>query len=202
MSGPDGAQMHEVAREVAARLGFVLVDEEIILRAAAEAQIQPELVADVERRRSFIERALAGLASGADAGSLAFAGGGSLALEGQFGGELRDLIRAAIEETAERGNVVIVAHAASHALVSRADVLRVMVTASPSVRIARVASERGLSEKDAGRAIDKSDAGRADYLKRFYGARSELPTQYDLVVNTDKVSPGEVVSLVALAVGS
>ena len=44
--------------------------------------------------------------------------------------ELRNLIRMAIEETAERGNVVIVAHAASHALAGRYDVLRVLVTAS------------------------------------------------------------------------
>lgn len=194
--------MHEVAREIAERLGFALVDEEIILRAAAEAGIKPELVADVERRRSFIERALEGLASTVDASSLSFAGGGVLAAEGPVSSELRDLIRAAIEESAGRGRVVIVAHAAAHALASREDVLRVLVTASPAVRRERVASERGLSEKDAAHAVDQSDAARADYLKRFYGAKDELPTHYDLVLNTDRLSAGDAVSLVALAAGS
>ena len=113
--------------------------------------------------------------------------------------ELRRLIRAAIEESAERGSVVIVAHAASHALASRPDVLRVLVTASSSIREARVASEQDLNEKDAARAVDTSDAARADYLKRFYGAKSELPTQYDVVVNTDRLSPDNAVSLVAHA---
>ena len=193
--------MREIAREVAERLEFSLVDEEIILRAAAEAGLKPEAVADVERRRTFMERALDGLASTADAGSLAFAGGGTPVLEGPAGSELRDLIRAAIEETAQKGRVVIVAHAASHALASQPDVLRVLVTASPSTRGARVAAERGLSEKEAGRAVDRSDAARADYLKRFYSAKNELPTHYDLVVNTDRVSAGEAVSLVALAAG-
>jgi cytidylate kinase len=202
VSGPDGAQMREVARGVAERLGFALVDEEIILRAAAEGGVEPTVVADAEKRRSFMERTLKALASSSDATAYVFsAGAGGLAEPEEAIGELRPLIRTAIEETAARGSAVIVAHAASHALASQPDALRVLVTASQSIRRERVASERDLSEKDAARAIDESDAGRADYLKRFYGAKSELPTQYDLVVNTDRLSPDEAVSLVAHAAG-
>ena len=76
-----------------------------------------------------------------------------------------------------------------------------LVTASPPVRSAHVAEAQGLSEKDASRAVDQSDAARADYLKRFYGARSELPTQYDIVVNTDRLSSDEAISVVTLAAG-
>jgi cytidylate kinase len=202
VSGPDGAQMRDVARGVAETLGFALVDEEIIQQAAVGAGLEPELMADVERRRSFMERAIQGFAAGADPSAFAYAGGGFAPSERSVGGELRELIRTAIEETAGRGNVVIVAHAASHALASQPDVLRVLVTASPSTRHARVASERGLSEKDAAHAVDQSDSGRADYLRRFYGAKSELPTHYDVVVNTDRLGPSEAVALVALAVES
>jgi hypothetical protein len=194
--------MRDVAQGVAERLGFALVDEEIILRAAAEAGVERDVVADVERRRSFIERAILGFGSGSDASVIALAGAGVAVPDGPVSGELRDLIRAAIEETAERGKAVIVAHAASHALASRPDVLRVLVTASPSTRHARVAAEQALSERDAARTVDQSDAGRADYLKRFYATKSELPTQYDLVVNTDRLSPDDAVALVMLAAGS
>jgi cytidylate kinase-like protein len=195
--------MREVARGVAERLGFALVDEEIILRAAAEGGVESDAVADVERRRSFMERALATAVSGS-AGVTFAAGGLDSYYTGSVGSpqaseELRGFIRIAIEETAERGSVVIVAHAASHALASRPDVLRVLVTASSPIREARVASEQDLNEKDAARAVDTSDAARADYLKRFYGAKSELPTQYDLVVNTDRLSADKAVSLVAHA---
>jgi hypothetical protein len=55
--------MREIAHGVAKRLGFQIVDEEIVLRAAAEAGVDPEAVADVERRRSFIDRALASAGS-------------------------------------------------------------------------------------------------------------------------------------------
>ncbi len=198
--------MREVARGIAEKLGFALVDEEIVLEAAAGAGVEPAVVADVERRRSFIERAILGLGTnvavrpGLDPGAFAHAGG--LAGAGEPADvELRDLIRIAIEEAAGRGDVVIVAHAASHALASQPDVLRVLVTASQPIRQARVAAERELGERDAARAVDQSDTARADYLKRFYGTKTELSTQYDLVVNTDRISPPEAVSLVALAAG-
>jgi len=193
--------MREVARGVAERLGFALVDEEIVLRAAAEGGVKPSVVADVERRRSFIERAVAGLGSSTDPNALAFRGASLVVPEAPISSALRDLITSAIEETAARGSTVIVAHAASHALASVPDVLRVLVTASPSVRRGRIASEGELDEKDAERAVDQSDAARADYLRRFYGAKTELPTQYDLVVNTDRLSLDSAVSLVALAAG-
>lgn len=201
VSGPDGARMREVAQGVADRLGFALVDEEIIMRAAAEAHVEPHVVADVERRQSFMDRMLSALASGSDGSAYVYAGGGGfIAPDGvALDDDLRGLIRTAIEETADRGNAVIVAHAASHALASRVDVLRVLVTASRDTRCSRIAAERQLSEKEAASSVDESDAGRSDYLKRFYGEKSELATQYDVVVNTDRLSEDDAASLVVLA---
>jgi len=194
--------MREVAQGVAAELEYTIVDEEIVFKAAEAADLDPSVIADAERRLSFIERALAGVGAGADSSALALAGGMGYYAGSGLGEDVRALIIQAIEETADRGNVVIAAHAASHALASRADAMRVLVTASPETRRARVAEEQGLGEKDAAKAIERSDSARADYLKRFYGARRELPTQYDLVVNTDRLSPDEAVGLVVLAAQS
>ena len=200
-SGPDGSQMRDVAASVATSLGFTLVDEAIIMRAAAEAGVDPQVVADVEQRRSFIDRCLGALTMSGDVTAVVFTGGGGgyLPPEEHVSDELRSLIRMAIEETADRGNVVIVAHAASHALADRDDVLRVLVTASPETRCVRVAAEQGLSEKDAARAIAEADANRADYLKRFFGEKAELPTQYDIVVNSDRLPIGAAAAVVAAA---
>ena len=108
--------MREVARATAERLGLTLVDEEIVMRAAAEAGVQPAVVADVERRRSFMERALDAIALSDHAG---FTGTSSPTPDHLLTDDLRNLIRAAIEETAERGDAVIVAHGASYALAAR-----------------------------------------------------------------------------------
>jgi cytidylate kinase len=107
---------------------------------------------------------------------------------------LRNLIREAIDETAAEGNVVIVAHAASHSLAAQPGVLRVLITGSPEQRAQRQNSSRD--------AVAESDKARAAYLRRFYGIESELPTHYDLVINTDKLSAEQATDLiVAVASG-
>ena len=59
-----------------------------------------------------------------------------------------------------------------------------------------------MSEADATRSVDEADAARADYLKRFYGIKHELPTQYDLVLNTDRLGTDDAVALVTRAAGA
>jgi cytidylate kinase len=106
---------------------------------------------------------------------------------------LRTLIEQSILETAKQGNVVIVSHAASFALAGSEDVLRVLVTASPETRARRAVEEGGVDQKQATKAVAESDGQRAAYLKRFYGVDQELPTHYDLSLNSD-LMPVEVMS--------
>ena len=95
--------------------------------------------------------------------------------------------------------MVIVAHAASHALAGVPGVLRVLVTASFEVRAKRVAEDEGLSAKDAKKKIREADRARADYLKRFYEVGEELPTHYDIVISTDELVPAQVADIVVAA---
>ena len=194
-----GASGEEIGRLVAERLGFLYVDEEIISRAAVRAGIDAETVADEEARKSLVGRVLKGLA---ESGGEAWALGGVAPLRaGEVSGEtLRGFIRDAIEQTAAQGNVVVVAHAASHALPQGAETLRVFVTASPVTRARRIGDSEGLDDARAARAVKDSDASRRDYLKRFYDVDDELPTHYDLVVNTDMLSVDQAAELAALAV--
>jgi hypothetical protein len=195
----DGTYMREVAATTAEKLGLPVADEEIILRAAAEADVDPAVVADVERRRSFVDRVLGGMGASADTGSLALAVTGSYGTAGPESERLRELIRQAIDETAMRGDIVIVAHGATHALAANPDVLRVLVTASPETRQERLVAESGLSDKEASRVVGANDAARADYLRRFYGVKQELPVHYDVVVNTDRLTSDQAAALVVLA---
>ena len=71
------------------------------------------------------------------------------------------------------------------------------MTASPKTRAQRVASLHGLDEGHAAREIKSSDAARRDYLKRFYDIDEELPTHYDLVINTDVISVDQAARLVS-----
>jgi cytidylate kinase len=56
-----------------------------------------------------------------------------------------------------------------------------------------------LGERPAEKLVADADASRADYLRRFHNVDRELPIHYDLVVNTDVLTPEAGADIVALA---
>jgi cytidylate kinase len=200
-----------VGLRLAQRLGFRYVDDQIITRAAELAQVDPRLVAQAEHRQSLLARLLDKLSAAQDlVGPMGMATVG-LPVEFFVTGpndykatpdDLRALIRAAIQEVAREGAAVIVAHAASMALSDANDVLRVLITASVEARAQRIAGEQSLAPSEAAAAIAASDRERREYFLRFYKLKEELPTHYDLVVNTDRLTTFQVVDVIAAAVQS
>jgi len=201
------AEGERIGRTVAQRLSYRYVDEEIITKAARNAQVDPALVAVAEHRRPLLQRLLAEIPTIWDlAGAVALtAGVPANVLAGEptayvaTAEDIRILIRAAIEEVANAGQAVIVAHAASMALAGYTHVLRVLVTASPETRAARLATEQGLSSAEAAAAVAASDHERRDYFQRFYHIRQELSTHYDLVLNTDVLPPDRAADIIVSA---
>jgi cytidylate kinase len=109
------------------------------------------------------------------------------------------VIEQVIRETAEEGDVVIVAHGASIPLAGRPDVLRVLVTASPETRASRLASDGEMDDRGARKAVEESDRERALYLERAYQVEQELPTHYDVTVNTETMTIARAARLVMQA---
>jgi cytidylate kinase len=193
-----GSGGEHVGRSVAKRLGFRYVDDEVIARAAEKEGIDAELVADAERRKSWLGRLLDDIGRV----SLADPGAGALAPDEVAHAQRKDLpglIVAAIHDLAEQGNVVIVAHAASIPLAGRTDLLRVFVTASVETRVQRLGHAASGDPGQAAKIVKDSDAARADYFRRFYGITQEVPTHYDVVVNTDALSMDEAIAVVLAA---
>jgi hypothetical protein len=201
VSSENGAAGTVAAGLAAESLGLRLIDEDIVTNAALEAGVDREAVVEVEQRRSKVQRLLETYGTaGMEAGGAYLVADAALYTQ-PASDDLRGLIRSVIEETADAGGVMIVSHAASHALAGRDGVLRVLFTTSPDTRRARMAERLQLSEDDAGRELKRSDAARADYLKRFYGVDSEHPRQYDLVINTDRIAPQDAAKLIVAAAG-
>ena len=195
ISRAEGAGGSQTAQLVAERLGFRYIDDEIIAQAAAKGGISPGDVADEEKRKSALSRLVREFGRAAAPDSYGIAGI-SRPYEEVSSEAVRSLIQDAIEETADRGDVVIVSHGASFALSRGPNLLRVLLTASPETRAVRLSESRGLDSKGARKAIKDADAARSDYLRRFYGVETELPTHYDLVVNTDVLSVEQAAGLI------
>lgn len=193
-----GAGGEGIGRTVAERLGFRYVDEEVIAAAAEKARVDPTLIADVEHRQSMLTRLMESLSVVPRARSSSAAHpAGAAAPPSSERAARRAVIREAIAEIAAEGRAVIVAHAASLMLAGSPDTLRVLVTASPTKRGERLDLPAGPDiARRAAEAIDASDRERRDYLREFYGVREELPTHYDLVINTDALSADQATAII------
>ena len=78
--------------------------------------------------------------------------------------------------------------------------MRVFVTASTETRTERVAKARAIDLAAAAKTVKRDDDERADYIKRFYQVDRELPTHFDLVINTDVLTPDKAADVVLSAV--
>jgi cytidylate kinase len=183
ISHAQGAEGGAVGKIVADKLGFTFADDAIVSEAAHGAGLFAESVSYAERKDA------------------------KRSIEVDFGRvekteNLRELIKAAIEEAAGRGKIVIVSHAASYALADRDGVLRVFVTAPDATRIERIAEAEGWDTKAATKELGVSDEGRSAYLQRYYGVKNEQPTDYDLVVNTERLGTDAAAALIVAAAGA
>lgn len=185
-----------IAQGVAEGLAYRIVDEEIVARAAQRRNLSSAEVANAERRKSLLASLVEEIGD-SSADVIKFI---TNPKEAGAHDDVRHLIRDAIMETADEGNVVIVAHAASYALSRRKDVLRVLITGSEFGRANKwLPNSGGKSPREAQEIIRESDAARANYLKRFYDVKQESPQDYDITLSIDSLSEAAATQLILAA---
>ncbi len=180
----------EVGRLVADELGFRYVDDEVIVRAAGQAGVSPDTIAQVEHSRSLSQRISEVILEGAPV---------TRSPERVEREHYQGLIQWVVQDAAREGQVVFVAHGTSITLANMSGILRVLITASPEVRTERLMNSDDFNQRQARKAIRDSDQERRNFFRGFNNLRQELPTHYDLVVNTDRLTVPEAVKLVVLA---
>ena len=193
----------EIGRLVAQELDFRYIDDEIVIRAATAANVPRGAVAEVENLRPMIARILETMDTGKGDTTSSAEDTAALPLDSvpllDNASRYVGLIEQVIRETAAEGQVVIVAHGASIPLADLDHVLRVLVTAPTGVRAERHMRAAGLDQRRAKKAVEDSDRERKEFLRRFYRLRGELPTHYDLVLNTDRLTIPQVAKLIVSA---
>jgi cytidylate kinase len=97
-----------------------------------------------------------------------------------------------IEAVAQQGNVVILGRAGFAVLAGLADVLHVRIQAPFSDRAQRVMEREGLADLDvAGERVKQDDEVHAKYIERFYNKQWDDPANFDLVLDTSALSEAE-----------
>ena len=173
-----------VARRVAERLGWTVIDNEFVGEVAQRAGLPAETVAAREERSpSLIERLGRTLAVSAPEMFVPAAASEG----GPDEDTLHRITERVIAEAAAHGRVVLVGRGATAYLATAreaADVLHVYVVAPREARIRTIVERLQVDADEAERRIHDIDAARERYLEHYYGRRRDDAANYHLVVNT------------------
>ena len=169
-----------VGLEVARRLGYEFLRNDLIKAAAAEyRELEGRLVGAVETPARFLERF------------------------GRRGRRYRAYLEAAVLEAALRGQVVLMGRWSTLFLRGIRHAVRVRVCAPPGVRAERIMQRLSIGREEALRRITAYDEGVRARMRQVFDVEWTDPLLYDLVINTERVTlETGVQQLLALAASS
>jgi CMP/dCMP kinase len=102
-----------------------------------------------------------------------------------------------INEAARAGNVIIVGRGGAYILRDFEGALHVFLRAAEAVRVKAVMERMKLSEEEARRRLKHTDENWTAYIKQVYGHERNLPSHYDLVLDTGRLGyEGAVATIV------
>jgi cytidylate kinase len=180
-----GAGGLSVAPTLAEALGFRFVDREPVEEAARRLGMDPEVARTRdERAPAIVEEIGMALAAGTPplVGVPLPPAGATLSDRA-----LADATRMVILSLAEAGGYVILGRGAQAALGDRPDACHLALVGALADRARRVAASRNVPEREARALCERTDAERAAYVRRFYGADIRDPGLYDCVLNTSRL---------------
>ncbi len=169
----------ELGRLVAGKLGWELLDRQLVDRVARIAGLDPKLAASLdEQAHRWWQWVLAGMSYGALYSYSAPDCSGVIDESFVHGVTMR-----LIQRAAESGKCVIVGRGAQCFLQGRTDVFNVLAYAPADERIRRLrARQPGCSDVQA--LIKQVDGQRARYIREYYRRDWLDKSLYDLCINT------------------
>jgi cytidylate kinase len=100
-----------------------------------------------------------------------------------------NMLNQVVRAVAQHGDVVILGRSGFAILGSFTDVLHVRLQAPFSARVARVLAQQKITAEQAEAAVKERDRVRTAFVEEFYGVPWEAINAFDVVINTDKISP-------------
>lgn len=167
--------------------GWTLIDNEFVEQVSKLAGLPKDEVARREERTPGLLERLARTLAIASPEMFVATGEHPIPVDTVEEEQIVKTTERVIAEAASEGRVVLVGRGAQAVLATRPNALHVYVVASKPFR-KKVAIERlGVSPADADRMMQETDAHRDEYVKRHYGRDRQDLTQYDLVLNAERL---------------
>ena len=166
-----------IVHQVAEELGYKLVDGDAILDVASEYGLTAESLLQVdEKPPAFVEQ-----------------------LDRKIELDMNRIQLIVLEE-ALKGNVIIYGRGGQDLLPGLNNVFRVRVIAPFEDRVERWAEREWIDPDLARSLVRKSDQQRAGFIKYYFDRNWSNPIEYDLVINTARLSNDSAVKLISQGV--
>ncbi|MGE4343932.1 MAG: cytidylate kinase family protein [Geoalkalibacter sp.] len=162
-----------IAHKAAEKLGYTLVDGEMLMKVAEKYGLSAEALEKAdEKPPAFVEKQ-----------------------DYQVEVDLHQ-IELIILEYALKGNVIIYGRGGQDLLQEIDSVFRVRVTAPFDLRVERWAEREWLDPDLARKLVRRSDQQRAGFIKYYFDRDWEDPLGYDLIINTERITEETAVQLI------
>ncbi len=110
-----------------------------------------------------------------------------------------DYLREAVYDYAAKGDSIFIGRGGFAILKGVPGVYSVRLVAPDDVRIARLMQEFNWSEKEARALLEESDNNRDGFHKCFFNTKNSDPAQYNLVLNSGKISAETAAKIIRCA---
>lgn len=185
-----GSGGRSIAQKLAKKLNIPFYDKELISIAAKESGISPEVFKDVD------ETAANSLLYSISMGMYSF-GNGPLAMgDLPINDKLYILQHKVIKDIASKGPCVIVGRCADYVLKDNPNCVNVFIHANMAYRKKRAVVVHNIDEKRAEHIINKTDKTRANYYSFYSGQKWGQPQNYDLCIESSKLTDDQIVDLI------
>lgn len=173
-----GAGTSEIARMLSNRLGFRVIEEELLSMTAQRSGLDVAKIERVyEQRPSFQD----------------------LRVYKEQSEKYITAVDETLTELARQGNVIIVGRGANLALLTHRNVFNLRLVADFAVRVKRVMEREKISEADVRRRITEADYAREAYYRYLYNVMPDDPAIYDMVLNTSRMTLEEAAAMIIAA---
>jgi cytidylate kinase len=180
-----GSGGSRIAEAIATKLGWKLLDKEIIDAIAYAAHVDSDLVLRYDERveswlKRFNQQAMR---------SAALAAGLELRDDSVFDAEeMFRITKKVIEEAYEEGNCIIVGRGAQCILQNRPDVYHVFVHAPAKIRLERLCDYLA-PDANVEQRMRQADSARAKYMQQYFGKVWMDMRLYNMTISTEDGEP-------------
>ena len=187
ISSEPGSGGRIIARGLAKRLGIDLFDRDIVKEISESAHISGVVIETMEKDRlSGIKDFISSLVND----------------RYLWPGVYLDHLMKVVAAIASHGNAIIVGRGANF-LIPPEDRLSVRVIAPLETRVKNVAKEFGVTREEAKRRVINRENRRSTFIRQSFNADVTDPSNYDLVVNTQKLNiDASLGAVIGMVVGS